>query len=180
MDVIIEAFNSLGLRLVVVGDGSMLGSLRHMASNSSIEFLGHQDSKAVAQLIAAAKAFVFASREDFGIAPLEAQACGTPVIAYGCGGCDETIIGLPASEATGVFFDKQTPEVLEDAIRFFETCEGEFRPEACRRNAERFGQRRFRQGFRDTLEKLWNRFQQEKGWNRAKEGNVLRLPGNVL
>ncbi|MGB3681946.1 MAG: glycosyltransferase [Rubrobacteraceae bacterium] len=156
VDLIVKAFNSLGLRLVVIGDGSMLEPLKRMASNRNIEFLGHKDSTTVARMIANAKAFVFASREDFGIAPLEAQICGTPVIAYGLGGASETVIGLPAPDATGLFFDTQTTEAVEETVRRFESNEVKFEPEACRRNARRFGQPRFQREFLSTVEELWN------------------------
>lgn len=159
-DLIVKAFISTGLRLVVIGGGSMLVALKRMAASSSnIEFLGHRDSTSVARSIAKAKAFVFASREDFGIAPLEAQACGTPVIAYGRGGALETILGWPAPNATGLFFDAQTPETVEAAVQRFEVDKAEFKPEACRRNAERFRQERFQQEFQATVEELWGRFQ---------------------
>lgn len=159
VDLIVKAFNSLGLRLKVIGDGSMLEPLKRMATNPNIEFLGHQDSMTVARSIAKAKAFIFASREDFGIAPLEAQICGTPVIAYGSGGASETIVGLPSPDATGLFFDTQTPEAVKEVVNRFESQETEFDPEACRRNAERFGQPRFQKEFRATVEDLWNKFQ---------------------
>lgn len=159
IDLIVKAFNAIGRRLLVLGDGSMLPALKQMAREPNIEFLGHQDSTTVAQLIARAKAFVFISREDFGIAPLEAQACGTPVIAYGRGGASETINGLPAPNATGLFFDTQTSEAIEEAVQIFETQEAELRPEDCRKNAERFGQSRFREEFRNTVERLWSEFQ---------------------
>ena len=81
------------------------------------------------------------------------------MVAYGRGGALESIIGWPASEATGVFFDAQTPEALEEAVNLFETHEDEFNPKVCRRNAERFGQERFRREFRATVEELWSRFQ---------------------
>ncbi len=158
MDIIVEAFNRLGLRLAVLGEGSMLGSLRRVAA-PNIEFMGYCDSETVASVLAKAKAFVFASREDFGIAPLEAQACGTPVIAYGDGGALETVVGWPAPDATGIFFGAQTPDALEEAVQFFEDHEGEFEPESCRRNAERFGEARFRAEFQAALERLWNDFQ---------------------
>ena len=105
-----------------------------------------------------AKAFVYAADEDFGIAPVEAQAAGCPVIAYGKGGNLETVVGWPAPGATGVFFDSQTPQALEEAIRIFETHEGELRAEACRRNAERFGQKRFQKEFEGAVEELWSKF----------------------
>ena len=158
MDVVVEAFNRVGLRLAVLGEGSMLGALKRMAA-PNIEFMGHCDRKTVADVVARAKAFVFASREDFGIAPLEAQACGTPVIAYGEGGALETVVGWPAPEATGMFFDAQTPDALEEAVRFFEEHVGEIKPESCRRNAERFREERFQEEFQTTMERLWSKFQ---------------------
>ena len=163
VDLIVDAFDSLGLPLTVIGDGSMLEPLKRRASNPNIEFLGHRDSKTVARSVARAKAFVFASREDFGIAPLEAQICGTPVIAYGRGGASETVVGLPAPYATGLFFDTQTPEAVEEAVKRFESHE--FEPETCRRNAERFGQPRFQREFLDTVEDLWDRFQRGEPLN---------------
>ncbi len=170
-DLIVKAFNSSGLRLVVIGDGSMLNALKRMAaSNSKIKFLGHRDSTTVARFIARAKGFVFASREDFGIAPLEAQACGTPVIAFNRGGASETIVGWPTPEATGVFFDTQTPEALKEAIQLFETHEAEFSAEVCRRRAERFGQQRFQRELRATVEELWSRFQHGKGLEQQVQG----------
>ncbi len=158
LDLVVKAFNSLGARLVVIGDGSMMASLKRMARNPAIEFLGHQDSATVARLIARAKAFVFASREDFGIAPLEAQACGTPVIAYGRGGASETIVGSPASGVTGLFFDSQTPEAVQEAVETFDARKESFDPEVCRRNAERFGEGRFQREFGATVAQLWDEF----------------------
>jgi glycosyltransferase involved in cell wall biosynthesis len=166
MDLIVEAFKSIGQRLVVIGDGSMLTALKRIAgARSNIEFLGHCDATTVAQVVAGAKAFVFASREDFGIAPLEAQATGCPVIAYGKGGASETIVGWPASGATGVFFDTQTPEALKAAVELFEVHETRFAPKASLRNAERFGQQRFQREFQGILEELWERFQKQAGWD---------------
>jgi glycosyltransferase involved in cell wall biosynthesis len=158
MDVVVEAFNRLGLRLMVLGEGSMLGALRRAAA-PNIKFMGYCDSETVASVFARGKAFVFASREDFGIAPLEAQACGTPVLAYGEGGALETVVSWPAPDATGIFFDAQTPDALEEAVRFFEEHGGEFKPESCRRNAERFSEAHFQEKFRTTMERLWSKFQ---------------------
>jgi glycosyltransferase involved in cell wall biosynthesis len=163
MDLIVKAFNSTGLRLVIIGDGSMLAALKRMSSSSNIEFLGHRDTNTVARVIAKAKAFVFASREDFGIAPLEAQACGTPVIAYNRGGASETVIGWPAPGATGLFFEVQSPKDVEAAVRLFESQETAFAPEACRHNAERFNQERFQREFSATVEELWGKFQRGEG-----------------
>ena len=87
------------------------------------------------------------------------QAAGCPVIAYGKGGVLETVVGWLAPDATGIFFDAQTPDALEDVVRFFEEHDGEFEPEHCRRNAERFSEARFREEFQATMERLWNDFQ---------------------
>src|SRR4030043_1557437 len=86
-----------------------------------------------------AKAFVFAAEEDFGIVPIEAQACGTPVIAYGKGGSPETVI----EGKTGLFFEKQNPSSIIDAVRQFEQTNQAFSVEEMRRNAERFSKERF-------------------------------------
>jgi glycosyltransferase involved in cell wall biosynthesis len=158
MGLIVEAFTRMGKPLVVIGEGSELGEVRRMAG-PNVKLLGYQPDTVVADYLQRAKAFIFAAEEDFGIAPVEAQAAGCPVIAYGKGGARETIVGWPAREATGVFFDAQTPEALEMAVKLFEAHKDEFEPEACRRNAERFGQGRFQHEFRATVEELWRRFQ---------------------
>lgn len=161
VDLVVKAFNSLGLPLVVVGDGTMAEGLRRMALDN-VELVGQKDSTSVARLISRAKAFVFAAREDFGIAPLEAQVCGTPVIAYGRGGAAETVVGPPDPDATGLFFDTQTPSALAEAVGHFETRVREFGPEACRRNAERFGGERFQREFEATVGEQWAKFQRRK------------------
>jgi glycosyltransferase involved in cell wall biosynthesis len=92
-----------------------------------------------------ARAFVFAAEEDFGIAPLEAQACGVPVIAYGKGGVLETIVPFGKPSPTGLFYDAQTIEAIRGALDRFEANEAAFTVAACRQNAERFGAARFRE-----------------------------------
>ena len=155
---IVEAFTRLGRPLVVIGEGPEFEVGRLMAG-PNVKLLGYQPDKAVADYLQRAKAFVFAADEDFGIAPVEAQAAGCPVIAYGKGGSLETVVGWPAPDATGVFFDTQTPEAIEAAVKLFEAHEEQFRTEACRRNAERFGQERFQKELRATVEELWSKFQ---------------------
>jgi glycosyltransferase involved in cell wall biosynthesis len=144
MDLVVQAFNQLPAKLIVVGEGTQLTPLRRLAK-SNIEFAGYCGHERVAQLVSRARAFVFAAREDFGIAPLEAQACGTPVIAYVRGGVAETIDGLEAPIPTGVFFPEQTAGSLLQAIKDFERNGSRITPDACRQNAQRFAPRRFRE-----------------------------------
>jgi glycosyltransferase involved in cell wall biosynthesis len=158
VSLIVETFNRMGKPLVVIGEGPEFEKVRRVAK-PNVKLLGYQPDKVVASYLQQARAFVFAAEEDFGIAPVEAQAAGCPVIAYGKGGVLETVVAWPAPEATGVFFDAQTPEALEAAVRLFEAHEDEFKPEACRRNGVRFGQERFQRELRTTIEGLWSSFQ---------------------
>jgi glycosyltransferase involved in cell wall biosynthesis len=158
LDLIVEAFTRLRKPLVVVGEGPEFAKVRRMAG-PNVELLGYQTDKVVADYLQRAKACIFAADEDFGNVPVEAQAAGCPVIAYGKGGSLETVIGWPAPGATGVFFDTQTPEALVEAVKLFEAHEDQFRSESCRRNAERFGQGHFQKEFRSNVEELWDRFQ---------------------
>lgn len=130
-DIVVKAFNKTGKKLVIVGDGSQLSELKKMAQNN-ISFTGFVEAAEVNKHIGSAKGFVHAGIEDFGIAPIEAQACGTPVIAYGYGGVLETII----ENKTGIFFSELTPESLEKSIQKFETLS--FNSHLIRENAERF------------------------------------------
>jgi len=142
LDVVIDAFRRLpARRLTIVGDGPERSRLaRHAPAN--VVFAGRLDDAQTAAAVGAARAFVFAACEDFGIAPVEAQAAGTPVIAYREGGSSETTRGLDDPLPTGVLFDAQTPDAIVDAIARFEatTIDGD----ACRINAARFAAPRFR------------------------------------
>ncbi len=130
-DVVVKAFNATGKKLVIVGDGSQLTELKKIAK-SNISFTGFVEAAEVYKQISSARGFVHAGIEDFGIAPIEAQACGTPVIAYGYGGVLETIV----ENKTGIFFSELSPESLEESIQKFETLL--FNPNLIRENAERF------------------------------------------
>jgi glycosyltransferase involved in cell wall biosynthesis len=158
MELIVDVFTKTGEPLVVIGEGSEL-AMAKLTAAPNVKLLGYQPDEVVAEYLQRARAFVFAADEDFGITSVEAQAAGCPVIAYGKGGTLETVVGWPDPEGTGVFFDDQTPEALEAAVRLFEDGRAEFKPEACRRNAERFGRERFRQEFKATVEELWGKFQ---------------------
>lgn len=145
-DLVVAAFTRLGLPLYVAGDGPQFAKCRRLAGKN-VKFLGYQDDAAVADLLAKARALVFAAEDDFGIVPVEAQACGTPVIAYGKGGACETVVaadGTNWDQATGLFFPEQTPAALAAAVKQFLTWEGRFRPEVLRANAERFSRERFK------------------------------------
>ena len=137
IDLAIEAANRLGRRLLVVGEGPARRKLEALAG-PTVEFLGHRSDEEVAELLASCRAFLFPGWEDFGIAPVEAQAAGRPVVAFGRGGATETVV----DGTTGVFFEEQTVDSLVDAMRRLESRD--FDPTACRRNAERFGGEEFR------------------------------------
>jgi glycosyltransferase involved in cell wall biosynthesis len=146
---IVEAFAGMpDKKLVVIGDGPDMDKAREQAG-PNVSFLGYQSFDVLLDHMRRAKAFVFAAEEDFGITPVEAQACGTPVIAYGRGGALETVRGLGAEngpgDATGLFFDAQTKEAIQDAVNRFEKQSGAFSPEACRKQALRFSEARFRE-----------------------------------
>ncbi|WP_298808618.1 glycosyltransferase family 4 protein [uncultured Sphingomonas sp.] len=144
---IVEAFQHMpDKKLVVIGDGPEMPAVR-AAAGPNVQIMGKQPDAVVADHLQRARAFLFAAEEDFGIAPLEAQACGTPVIAYGKGGALETIRGWPGPGRTGVFFPEQTPEAIVAAVAELEAENDAITPTACRENAERFAVKRFRHEF---------------------------------
>ncbi len=162
MDLIVEAFNRMPKkRLVVIGEGPGLRKVKANAK-SNIEVLGYQPTGILSQYMQGARAFLFAAREDFGIMPLEAQACGTPVIAFGEGGALETIRGLDDAQPTGVFFKEQTPEAIINAVDLFEANDHKITPAVCRKNSEGFSPQRFRSEFAQFVEEAWTRFNLER------------------
>jgi len=149
MDLIVEAFLAMpDKQLVVIGDGPGLSRIRAKAGHN-ITLLGYQDFVVLRDYMQRAKAFVFAAEEDFGIAPVEAQACGTPVIVYDKAGATETIRGLECERPTGVFFDEQTVDAISDAVARFEKIA--ISPADCRENAMRFSPERFRKEFHEYV-----------------------------
>lgn len=141
---IVEAFAKMPeRRLVVIGDGPEYERARALAA-PNVSLLGYQSDGVLRDHLQNARAFVFAAEEDFGITTVEAQACGTPVIAFGKGGALETVCGLGQSTApTGLFFDEQTVPAIIDAVARFEAQRDAFAPAACRAHAERFSEARF-------------------------------------
>lgn len=146
IDILAEAFTAMPHRkLVIVGDGPEMAKIKSKAG-PNVDLLGHQSFAAMRDLLARARGFVFAAEEDFGIAPVEAQACGTPVIAFGRGGITDTVVPWE----TGIFFGRQTPESVIGAIDEFESAE-RFEPRRIRLNAERFSTPRFRREFQRVI-----------------------------
>ncbi len=147
IDLAVRAFTRLGLPLYISGEGRDREALEALAG-PNVTFLGRVPDAELPELTARCRAFVFPGREDFGLTPLEAQAAGRPVIAYGEGGARDTVV---AGE-TGTFFYEPTPEALIDAVRSFDA--GAVDPLACRANAERFSVERFRREFLDEVQRL--------------------------
>ena len=140
-DLLVEAFSRLPDRkLIVAGDGPLLPRCRSIAG-PNIEFLGHVSDQELRRRLQQTRAFLFAAEEDFGILPVEAQACGTPVICYGRGGVLDSV--LP--DLTGIFFDAQTPASIHETVRRFESMT--FHPSVLRDNASRFSIAAFRDRF---------------------------------
>ncbi|MEL6929148.1 MAG: glycosyltransferase [Cyanobacteria bacterium J06600_6] len=150
---IVKAFNQLKKPLVIIGSGSQLAEIRQLAE-PHVQVLGWQPHNIVSQYITKAKAFVYAACEDFGIALVEAQACGTPVIAYGKGGALETVkdIRQCPEGGTGLLFDVQQPEALATAVKEFERLQPQIDPENCRLQAEKFSPTIFKQSYLKYIE----------------------------
>lgn len=154
MDLIVEAFSKMtDKKLIVIGDGTQFEKVKSQAKKfENIVLLGYQPFEVLKEKMQKAKAFVFVAEEDFGIVPVEAQACGTPVIAYGKGGALETVINYDKENPTGIFFKEQTADSIVNAVKIFEKNIKLFKPENCRKNAERFSAARFRNEFKQFIE----------------------------
>jgi glycosyltransferase involved in cell wall biosynthesis len=151
---IVEAFNQLKRPLVVIGTGSEMAKLRQIAE-PHIQILGWQPNDVVKKYMARAKAFVYAACEDFGIALVEAQACGTPVIAYGAGGALETVRDIRTHQdtGTGIFFGAQTATALVEAVEKFEAYQDFFNYDYIRSHSTQFSQQVFARRYREFLNK---------------------------
>jgi glycosyltransferase involved in cell wall biosynthesis len=154
INLIVEAFSRMpDKKLTVIGDGPDFDKIKAIAT-SNITLLGYQPFSVLKEHMQKAKAFIFAAEEDFGIVPVEAQACGTPVIAYRKGGALETII----DGKTGIFFKEQSVESLKEAVQKFEGLGPVWDPRSIRENAERFSKERFQREFQEFVQKSWKNF----------------------
>ena len=162
IDLIVEAFSHMpDKKLVVIGDGSEMNKIKSKATKN-IEILGYQENAVMQEHMQRAKAFVFAAEEDFGITPVEAQACGTPVIAFGKGGTLETVRPIGEKKPTGLFFNKQDVSSVVDAVSKFDNLIDKVEPIDCRHNAVKFSRERFQTEMKSYVEDKWNIFNESK------------------
>jgi glycosyltransferase involved in cell wall biosynthesis len=145
-DIAVDAFTKNGRPLIVAGDGPELKRLQNRAGKN-ISFLGLVTDEYAARLLEGCRALLFTGTEDFGIVPVEAMACGKPVIAYHRGGVQDTV----QDGVTGLFFDEQSPSALNESVGRFEACEGQFNPAVIRAWAERFDEPLFRQSMQQVI-----------------------------
>lgn len=152
MDLIVEAFSKMpDKQLIVIGQGPDFNKIKKLAG-PNVKLMGYQPDSVLQDYMQRAKAFIFAAEEDFGITPVEAQACGTPVIAYGKGGSLETVRGYGEMEKpTGIFFSNQKIQDLVDAVSYFEEISQDITAKDCRENAEKFAISVFRKRFSDFV-----------------------------
>lgn len=166
IDIIVEAFSNMpDKKLVVIGDGPDFGKIKAKAKNN-VELLGYQSDEILRGYLQKAKAFIFAAEEDFGILPVEAQACGTPVIAFGKGGILDTVVpfdGSNADLATGLFFLEQNQACVQDAVQKFLKIEHLLDSNNIRRNSEHFRADVFRNKFKRFVDEQWVSFRAQFG-----------------
>lgn len=162
IDLIVEAFSQMpDKKLIVIGDGPEMAKIKAKAGKN-IEILGYQPDEVMQDHMRRTKAFVFAAEEDFGITPVEAQACGTPVIAFGKGGVLETIRPFGEKNPTGVFFLDQTVSSLIQAVHHFDLISTDILPQDCRNNALRFSAERFHLELKEYIHSKWQVFNESK------------------
>jgi len=156
-DIVIDTFKKNGKKLIIIGDGSQKKYLESI-STTNITFTGFLSSVEINKYIGRAKGFVYAGLEDFGIAPVEAQACGTPVICLGHGGTKETVV----DGVTGVHFEEQTVKSLLNAIERFEKNKLNFIPSQIREHSLKFSKKRFEKEIEEFVNEKYEIFKKEK------------------
>ena len=159
VSVIVEAFNQLQKPLVVIGGGDELNKIRQLA-NTNVQILGFQPHNIVEKYMAKAKAFVYAACEDFGIALVEAQASGTPVIAYQGGGASEIVkdIRQYPETGTGLLFDTQQTKSIVEVVETFDKFQSQFNLENCRLQANKFSSTIFKKSYLNFLDQCCQEF----------------------
>lgn len=168
LDLIVDAFVQMpDKKLVVIGDGPEMPKIKKKANGApNIQVMGFQPFEVLKDHMARAKAFIYAAEDDFSIVTIEAQACGTPAIAYGKGAVTEIVRDLNTDNPTGMFFKEQTPDSLVETVLEFDQHIAKFSPEACRENALRFSCDKFRERFSKFVKEKWALFSkcvQDKG-----------------
>ena len=153
IDLIVEAFSQTDKKLLVIGDGPDMAKIKSKAGKN-VELLGFASDETMADLMGRAKAFVFAAEEDFGITPVEAQACGTPVICFGRGGARETVL----DSESGLYFMEQNAKELLAAVAKFEQNYDKFEPVKIRENSLKFSRTRFESEIKSYVEKKYEEF----------------------
>jgi glycosyltransferase involved in cell wall biosynthesis len=149
VDIAVEAFRKNGKNLKIVGIGPELGNLQYTTYNihhANIDFLGGVSEETLNYLLAGCKALIVTAEEDFGLTPLEAQALGKPVLAFGKGGALETVV----ENKTGVFFSEQTPNSLQEGLEKLESLIID--PKDCIENAQKFTKEKFKQNLKKILQ----------------------------
>lgn len=155
VDIVVEAFNKLGLPLKIVGYGPQFDYLKSIAKEN-IELLGRRNDQEVTNLLLGCTALIFPTYEDFGIVPVEAMAAGKPVIAYRKGGAIETVV----EGITGEFFGEQSPDAIIDSVKKFKPKK--YKPEACRAQARKFSKEEFKRKIKPFVEEAWEESQKSK------------------
>ncbi|WP_299189146.1 glycosyltransferase family 4 protein [uncultured Campylobacter sp.] len=153
IDLIVEAFSQTDKKLLVIGGGPDMAKIKSKAGKN-VELLGFASDEIMADLMGRAKAFVFAAEEDFGITPVEAQACGTPVICFGRGGARETV----RDGESGLYFMEQNTKELLAAVAKFEQNYDKFEPTKIRENSLKFSRARFEAEIKSYVEKKYEEF----------------------
>ena len=172
IQLIVEAFTRMPDRkLIVIGTGPLFKQIQARAT-PNVTVLGYQPFPVLLEYMQKARCFIFASEEDFGIAPLEAQACGTPVLAYGKGGARETVL----DGITGLFFSAQTPEAVCEGVERFERMENDFDAESIRSHAQTFSTESFKIKFRAYVEARWAEHQQNVKFYPREFARVKGVP----